>query len=207
MYLKSTLSILFILVFTSISAQSEAQQGYRSAKEVEGIEIGIEAPNIEAIDQNEQAFNLYESLNDSVVVLMFYRGQWCPVCNKHLSGIEDSLNLIRSKGVKVIAVSPEKPELIDETISKTNAGFTLLYDEGYKIGIDYNVLFIPKGTKKSMYNLIGANLKQAHSDDSQRLPVPATYIIDKKGKVIWKHVNPDYKIRASALQIINHLPK
>jgi peroxiredoxin len=194
------------LLSTSIYAQ-ESKQGFRDAEKVKGIELGLPAPDINALDQNNKQFKLYEALKDSAVVIIFYRGQWCPVCNKHLSGIQDSLSFINKQAAKVIAISPEKPALIEETISKTQVGFTLLYDKDYKIGIDYNILFMPKAVKRSMYNLIGANLKQAHSDESQRLAVPATFIIDKKGKIVWKHVDPDYKIRASALQILNHLPK
>jgi peroxiredoxin len=58
-----------------------------------------------------------------------------------------------------------------------------------------------------MYNkLLGARLKKAHSDDSERLPIPATYIIDSQGKVVWRHFDPDYKKRSSVTDILANLP-
>jgi peroxiredoxin len=59
-----------------------------------------------------------------------------------------------------------------------------------------------------MYNTaLGANLKSAHSDDSQQLPIPATYIVNTDRTIVWRHFDPDYKKRASVEDIVAHLPK
>ncbi|MCA1761082.1 MAG: hypothetical protein LC658_15045, partial [Bacteroidales bacterium] len=53
------------------------------------------------------------------------------------------------------------------------------------------------------YNtMLGANLKEAHSDDSQRLPIPATYVINTDGKIVWRHFDPDYKKRSTVEDIV-----
>jgi len=54
--------------------------------------------------------------------------------------------------------------------------------------------------------MLNANLKETHSDDSQRLPIPATYIIDTKGKIVWRQFDSDYKNRSTVKEIINNLP-
>ena len=51
--------------------------------------------------------------------MVFYRGEWCPYCNKNLKRLEDSLQLIKDKGATLIAVTPEQPESIAKTIEKT----------------------------------------------------------------------------------------
>src|SRR5690606_20240761 len=128
---------------------------------------------------------LSEALENGPVVLIFYRGQWCPVCNKHLSAFQDSIDLLNAAGVQVIAISPEKPELLSETREKTAASYTLLYDEDYKISTLFDVRFTPKKTDRIMYNtFLGADLKNAHSDDSEQLPIPATYLIGKDGTIL-----------------------
>ncbi len=143
-----------------------------------------------------------------VIVIMFYRGQWCPVCNRHLSQVQDSLEMITARGAQLIAVSPEKPELLKKTREKTKARFQLLYDEGYAISDVFDVTFLPNKATRLLYNTaIRANLKEAHSDDSERLPIPATFILDTKGVVVWRQFDPDYKVRASVQDILNHLPK
>lgn len=203
----------FLLIFSILllnqvfTTQSMAQES-RRAKEAKGLEPGVEAPQFRATDMHGNTFNLQQALEESPVVIIFYRGHWCPVCNKHLGALQDSLQLMQNMGAKVIAVSPEKPELLAKTSDKTGADFTLLYDEDYRISHAFDVTFTPGGMDRTMYNtFLGANLKQAHSDDSQRLPVPATFVIGKDGKVAWRHFDPDYKKRSTINEILEVLNK
>jgi len=195
-----TLIISFITFF--IMANLTAQNN-RKATEAKGLEVGQQAPVFSAKDANSETFQLSEKLKTGPVVLIFYRGQWCPVCNKHLSSIQENLEKIMDAGATVVAVSPEKPEYLDKTAQKTGARFTLLHDENYKIADAYDVTFLPGNMTRVMYNtMLGANLKEAHSDDSQRLPIPATFVINTKGKIVWRHFDPDYKKRSTTEDIV-----
>lgn len=197
------LAIIFTLNISDMKAQD-----YRSAKEAEGLSAGTAAPVFNALDANNNTFSLETALEQGPVVLIFYRGFWCPVCNKHLSKIQDSLKLIEEKGAKVIAISPEKPEYLGKMEKKSGAEFTLLYDEGYKISDAYDVTFKPSKATLITYNtMLGAKLKKTHSDDSQRLPIPATYVIDKSGTITWRQFNPDYKKRSNVADILEALDK
>lgn len=181
-------------------------QEYRSAKEAEGLQVGTSAPVFNALDADNTLFSLEKTLINGPVVLIFYRGFWCPVCNKHLGEIQDSLSLIEERGARVIAISPEKPEYLGQMAGKTGAEFTLLYDEGYRIADAYDVTFKPSATTLFTYNtLLGAKLKETHSDDSQRLPIPATYIINTDGKITWRQFDPDYKKRSTVADIMQAL--
>jgi peroxiredoxin len=96
---------------------------------------------------------------------------------------------------------------LKQTAEKTNASFSLLYDDGYKIANLFDVTFKPGNTTTLMYNVVlGADLKNANTDESQRLPIPATFIIGTDGKIIWRHFDSDYKKRSTVLDIVNNLP-
>ncbi len=195
-----------LLIFIIITAAFSLQAQHKTIEEVEGKAVGESVKNFKAIDATGNRFNLQTALNEGPVVLLFYRGQWCPVCNHHLSQLQENLDLIKSKGAKVIAVSPEKQENLQKTKTQTGAEFTLLYDEDYKISEDFDVAFVPKEQLIELYNTrLEADLENAHSDNSKRIPVPATFIIDQNSKVVWRHFNPDYKERASAEDIIEGL--
>ncbi len=113
----------------------------------EGLFIQSKAPDFKAKDQNGKEVRLKDLLKKGKVVLIFYRGQWCPYCNKYLKKLEDSLQLIKDKGATVIAVTPELPENISKTIEKTNAEFSILFDEGLKIMKAYDVEYeLPENT-------------------------------------------------------------
>ena len=198
--------LLFVFVLTLIIAQGFSQT-YKDASEAKGLSAGTNAPLFSAIDAEKSTFVLGEELKKGPVVIIFYRGYWCPVCNKHLGQIQDSLSLITEKGATVVAISPEKPEYLEKMEEKTGAKFRLLYDEDYKISDAYDVAFLPDTKQIVLYNtMLNAKLKESHSDDSHRLPIPATYIIDTKGKIVWRQFDPDYKNRSSVKDIINNLP-
>lgn len=194
-----------ILILYSYQATS---QNYRSAKEAQGLETGADAPMFHAKDMQGNDFSLQETLEQGPVVIIFYRGHWCPVCNKHLKTLQDSLDVIQQYKATLIAVSPEQVRLLGKTAEKTGAEFTLLHDKNYHIAEAFDVQFRPDSMQRVMYNTaLGANLKEAHSDDSQQLPIPATFVIGKDGKIAWRHFDPDYRKRSSVKDIVEALEK
>jgi len=182
-------------------------QDHKSLEEVKGISVGTQVTKFTATDADGNTYRLKKALKKGPVVVLFYRGQWCPVCNRHLSHLQDSLQLIYAKGATVIAISPEKPDLLQKTREKTKATFTLLHDKDFNIGEMFDVVFDPGKKLADRYNeKLKANLEQASSDGTNRLPVPATFILNKKGMVVWRHFNPDYIKRASVRDIIQNIP-
>ncbi|MBN1987731.1 MAG: AhpC/TSA family protein [Prolixibacteraceae bacterium] len=181
-------------------------QNYRKAKDANGLKVGQQAPDVQATDADGRTFQLSEELKKGPAVLIFYRGQWCPYCNKHLGEIQENLQQFMEKGATVVAVSPEKPEYLQKTALKTGARFSLLYDKDYQIADAYDVTFQPGSFSRIIYNaVLGAKLKEAHSDNSQQLPIPATYVIDRKGQIVWRHFDPDYKKRSTVDEIVRAL--
>jgi peroxiredoxin len=196
-----------LVIFTVLTAMAlivfSQTAGGRKAKDAKGLAVGEKAPMFTALDADSSLFSLRTALEESPVVMIFYRGFWCPVCNKHLGNIQDSLKMIEASGVRVIAVSPEKPEYLDVMEEKTGAEFTLLYDEDYKISDAYDVTFKPGAMTLFTYNVVlGANMEETHSGDSQQLPIPATYLIDTDGRIVWRQFDPDYKNRSSVADIL-----
>lgn len=201
------LSALSIFIFFN-SFATQAQTVFKKANELQGISIGSVAPVFQAIDQFDSTFTLTRALENGPIVLVFYRGQWCPYYNKHLSNLQDSLDQITEKGARIIAISPEKPEYLQKISDKTGAIFTLLYDQDYLISKAYGVLFQPEKSTRLLYNtVLGANLKVAHDNDQELLPIPATYIIDRDGTVIWRHFDSNYKERSTVKDILDNLPQ
>lgn len=200
-------SMLILFTLMILGKGLAAQEG-RRADEAKGLEVGQAAPLFEATDQSGQIFSLEKSLKEGPVVIIFFRGQWCPICNKHLTEIQNNLKYILSKGATVVAISPENQELAEKTAEKTGAAFPILFDMDYKIANAYDVTFTPKKSEVVMYNtILRANLKESHSNGSVDLPIPATYVVGKDGKIIWRHFNPDYRERSAVSDIINSLPE
>lgn len=171
----------------------------------EGLFISSKAPDFKAMDQNGNEIRLKDLLKKGKVVLVFYRGQWCPFCNRELSRLQDSLQLITDKGATLVAISPEKPENVALTVEKTKATYSVIYDEGLKIMKAYDVEYeVPENTV-TRYRNAGLDLEKLNGANGKYLPVPAVYIIDKESTVIYRFFEPDYKKRPSVLDILNNL--
>jgi peroxiredoxin len=190
---------LALVTFLLLSIWSKAQDAPK------GVAVQAQAPDFTARDQNGATINLKDQLKKGSVVLVFYRGQWCPHCNKQLSKLEDSLQLIKAKGASLIAVTPELPENINKTIAKTKASYPILFDEGLKIMKSYDVVFAVDNTTIEKYKKYGIDFNVTNGANGANLPVPAIFVINKEGAVVFRHFDQDYRKRASVYEILMHL--
>ncbi|HEX9511421.1 MAG TPA: peroxiredoxin-like family protein [Puia sp.] len=170
-----------------------------------GLEVNSMAPDFKAADQHGKSISLKTQLKKGPVVLVFYRGQWCPYCNKELKALEDSMTQLTAKGASIIAVSPEKQENISKTIEKTKADYPILHDEGLRIMKSYEVAYTVEGAMLENYKKYGIDFTAANGDNGAHLPVPAVYVISREGKIVYRYFEPDYRKRPSVAEISSHL--
>lgn len=194
--MKKIISLLFFcqLMITGFGQQAP-----------EGLFINSKAPDFKATDQHGKEIRLKDLLKKGNVVLVFYRGQWCPYCNRYLQKLEDSLQLIIDKGATLVAVTPEKPESITETVTKTKAEYSILYDDQLKIMKAYDVEYeVPENTL-TRYRNAGIKIEENNGKNGNFLPIPATYVIDKDATIRYRFFNADYKKRPSVKEILDNL--
>jgi peroxiredoxin len=162
------------------------------------LKVGAKAPVFNLKDNNGKQIDLKKILKENKsVVLFFYRGQWCPHCNKHIKNLQDSLQLLTSKGAYVIGVSPETSAGIDKTIAKTKASFSIISDRDYGLMKAYQVNYVMEPGLADRYKKNGLDVALANGQSDYVLPVPATYIIDKSGKIKYVFFDKDYTKRPS----------
>ncbi|OCX52543.1 hypothetical protein BEL04_13910 [Mucilaginibacter sp. PPCGB 2223] len=171
-----------------------------------GLKKGAEAPAFSAKDNSGKTVDLKSLLKShKAVVLFFYRGQWCPFCNKQMQHLQDSLQLLTAKGAYVVGVTPETGENIDKTREKTHASFSLIHDESYKIMKAYDVDYKVDDQLYGKLKGYGIDLEKGNGNTDHVLPVPATYIINSSGKIIFAHFDKDYTKRPSVSQMLQVL--
>lgn len=174
-----------------------------SAMAQTGLKNGAMAPEFAATDNSGKTLDLKALLKShKAVVLFFYRGQWCPYCNKHIKQLQDSLQLLTGKGAYVIGVTPETGENINKTIEKTHASFSIIQDKGYKIMKAYDVNYTVDPEMFGKLKGYGIDLESNNGNADHVLPVPATYIIDRSGKIIYVHFDKDYTKRPSVSTLL-----
>lgn len=166
------------------------------------LQKGDQAPNFHLLNAIGQTISLEHELNKGAVVLTFYRGGWCPFCNLQLRAYQQILEEIKSFGASLIAISPETPDNSLNTKEKNELGFEVLSDKGNQVAQKYGLVFVtPEAHQKAHHNL-DIPLPAINGDDSWKLPIPATYIIDTDGAIVWAHTDPNYRFRAEPEAIL-----
>jgi peroxiredoxin len=194
--------VKFVSALLLISVlQSQAQE------KPEGLFINSKAPDFKGKDQNGNEIALKDLRKKGPVVIIFYRGYWCPYCNKELQKLEDSLQLIRGKGAQLIAITPEKQEGIAKTVEKTKASYSIITDDELKIMKAYDVAYQVDTKTIDRYKMASIDLaaNNGQKPDAVYLPVPAVYIIGKDGEIKYRFFEEDYKKQAAVKDILNNL--
>lgn len=202
------LAVIGFLLLTMLSySQSLKKYGVDEEQYLpKGLNVGEKAPafNVNSIDG--VGINTNAILQEKELVIIFYRGDWCPVCSRYLSNFNDSLKFIQEKGAEVLAIGPETSENAKNTQEKTEADFIIISDSTQQIAKSFDVLFdVTKGYQKKIKTFLGTDIAENNGSDKAQLPVPATFVIGKDGIIKYKQFDFDYKNRASVKDILEHL--
>lgn len=173
-----------------------------------GLNVGDNAPEITFTTAENKKETLASYYQKQPVVIIFYRGYWCPVCNKHLTEFAQKAKEIEAAGAKLIAITSESYDNVAKTKKQTGANFTIISDADGSIRKSFDVNFkVTEDYQAMIQDKLKASIAKTNANKQAELPVPATFIIDKSGKIVYKQFNPDYKVRASVEDILNNLPK
>ena len=171
-----------------------------NASQVKGLAPGDTAQDFKLPNANDQIITLTDLIKTGVVIIKFYRGEWCPICNLDLREIQKHLPEIKSLGATLVAISPQKPDDALTAVQKNELEYEVLSDADQKVIQAYNLQFDPGPdyhNRRDLPLLNGEGLKT--------LPVPATFIINKHQTIEAGHVEPDYTQRMAPSEIINIL--
>jgi len=163
--------------------------------------------DFELKDAHGKSIKVSNELKKGPVILTFYRGGWCPYCNEQLNGYQQKLSMFEKLGAQLIAVSPDKPESEQDTISKNEIKFKILSDPLNAIAKKYGLVFKVEKDLRDVYLGFGIDLEKSQGNNKWELPIPATYVIQKNGKISYSFLDVNYKNRASVEDITNALKK
>lgn len=141
------------------------------------IQVGHTAPDFSTTDANGNVVSLEQFQPDSNVMLIFYRGNWCPFCVSHLDDIQNLFPTLVEHNIQLLAISPDDAADSQKLADKFSQPYVFLSDPDLAITDSYGV----------------------RRDD--KLPHPAVVLIDREGDVAWFYVGEDYKLRPSAEQL------
>ena len=166
------------------------------------LKAGDAIPDVTLRTEENKEVSLRKLVSEKPTVLIFYRGGWCPFCNRHLqslAGIEDDLN---KAGAQLLAISMDQPSKLKETPNRDKLHYRLLSDSDAAAAKAFGIAFKVDDATVKKYQGYGINLDAASGNDHHILPHPAVFVADTSGKIRFAHVNPDYKVRLETKRIL-----
>lgn len=170
------------------------------------LNVGDTAPDFMLTDQLGREYSLYSKLKQQPVILIWYRGGWCPYCNLTLHHMQTHLPEFQKLGADLLALTPELPDQSLDTTQKQDLEFTVLSDVGNEVAKSFGVVFKLNPDVAKIYQK-SFGLHEVNGDESEELPLAATYIIDQLGTIQYAFLHEDYRVRAEPEEIITALQK
>ncbi len=164
--------------------------------------IGDAVPDVTLRTEDDKEVSLRRLVSEKPTVLIFYRGGWCPFCNRHLQSLAGIEKDLEKAGVQLLAISMDQPSKLKTTPDREKLHYRLLSDSDAVAAKAFGIAFKVDDATVEKYKGYGINLDAASGRDHHILPHPAVFIADTAGKICFAHVNPDYKVRLEPKKIL-----
>lgn len=133
-------------------------------------------------DDKGATVQLSTAAREAPLLLVFYRGAWCPHCRAQLAELQNHLKSFQDAGVRVAAVCGEDAEQAQGLRKRLALTFELWTDPGLALTRAVGIL-----------------------DGENSVPWPAVYLVRKDGAVAWRWVAQTYKNRPTAVDVAGQL--
>jgi len=158
---------------------------------------GMNALPFELTSADGSVFSFDPDHLEKPVILSFYRGGWCPYCNRQLADFRKIEPELLELGYDLLFVSADKYEVIRESLQIGDVDFTLLSDNDLTAARDYGIAFHVDDEMVARYRSADIDLEAASGRTHHWLPIPASFIIDTDGLIQFQYANPNYRVRVN----------
>ena len=187
-----------------VAATFTAQQTGLAASTAPIVAPGTGVPDAALLTAAGTPTSLDEVLGGSPAVLVFYRGGWCPYCNVALRSYQSELlPQLEGLGVKMVAISPQRPDQSLSTREKAQLAFDVVSDPHNALAGALGIVDDGSDEVRAAQAALGLDLAQVNEGGDVRLPMPAVIVIDAGRRVRWADVHPDYTTRTEPAAIID----
>lgn len=166
------------------------------------LPVGARIPEFQLADHDGKIISSSELLAHGRLVLCFIRGRWCPFCVAQIEAMNFLLPQIEASGAALVAISPQTVQQSFFMRDQHKLQFPLLSDAANKIARHFRLVYRVTDEQQNLYRRTFVNLPHINGEHSWELPIPATYIIDHDGTVLYASANEDYTERPEPQQLL-----
>lgn len=169
--------------------------------------VGDKIPPVVLPDAAGTVVDVAELLREGPAVLSFYRGGWCPYCNLELRALQNHLAEFKELGAHLVAISPERPDNSLSTVEKNALTFPVLSDASNTVSRAFGLVHRIDPEVVGYQRENGVDVAAVNGEAEAEVPVPATYIVDRRGFIRYAVVDADYTHRAEPALVVSELAR
>jgi peroxiredoxin len=188
----------------AVHAQAVAELKQRNLA-ANTLPVGARPPEFELQDHDGKLVRSADLLAKGRLVLCFIRGRWCPFCVGQVEAMNLIVPQIEQAGATFAAISPQTVKQSYFMHDQHKLHFPLLSDAGNKVARQFGLSYRVPAAQEAIYRRAFVNLPFTNGDDSWELPIPATYVLDRDGTVLYASANEDYTDRPEPAAIVGLL--
>lgn len=167
-----------------------------------GIPVGEHVPSVKGLDLNGKVVSLASIYEQGPVLLVFYRGGWCPYCNMEIHSLARAYPEFKKRHVTPVALSVDLPEAESALKATYQVPFPVLSDASAASLLAFHVVNKVDEAQLTKLKSYGVDLEAYSGQSHHEIAIPSLFVIDKTGTVRWAHSDPDYTMRPSIAQIL-----
>lgn len=171
------------------------------------LKAGDKAPSFVLRDADGNTVSSRALLEKGPLVVSFYRGVWCPYCNMDLEALQAALPGFERFGASLVAISPQTAVNSRKSMRQNRLSFPILSDPHNDVAAAFGLRFQLPDYLVELYKSLKNELPLFNGDPSWTLPMPARYVIDRDGTIVYAEVNPDYTRRPDPEDLIPVIEK
>lgn len=165
------------------------------------VAVGAQAPSFTAREVDGRTFHFDPTALKSPVMLIFYRGGWCPYCNLHLKDLQSVEPKIIAMGYQILFLSTDRPELLYSSL-KEKVNYHILSDSPMVAAQAFGVAYRVDDATLMKMKSFGVDLDATQGTSNHELPVPSVFIVDRSGVVRYRHFDADFRVRLAAASVL-----
>lgn len=170
-----------------------------------GIAVGEPVPDVTVHDGEGRAVRLRDLWDDGPILLVFYRGGWCPFCNFQIREMTTAFPDFQGRGVTPVAVSVDRMEESARTSATYEIPFPVLSDPDLAAHRAFRVVHRVDDAELERLKGFGMDIERASGREHHVIAIPSLFAIDRQGIVRWAHADADYRVRPTTRQVIDAL--
>ncbi|HEV2134552.1 MAG TPA: peroxiredoxin-like family protein [Terracidiphilus sp.] len=159
------------------------------------LPAGAQIPEFALKDSSGKLVRSADLLALGPLVIKFFRGRWCPYCITELEAWRDLYPRLRDRGGLLVAISPQVERQSDFMVGQHQLPFPALTDRGCAVAERFGLAYTVPDYQRDYYLSILVNLPFVNGDASWRLPLPATYVVARDGRVLFAEAHADFRVR------------